>query len=176
MAREIRQYHRQGKATIAFLDYLQDFGRSPDIPPDPSSQTMHASKTLKDLSAQLGIAVICGCQRTGEQELNARLAEATDRTLPALLGRLVPTQVQWTSKAKQDAEEVFSLYRRDYYADLCPDIAHMLPGSQGSIDIVARKRRAGPLNRWSVSFHGPTKWVGERSSLLNINPQSEAAK
>lgn len=168
VSREIRQYHRQGRLDIAFLDYLQDFGRSPEVAPDPSSQSMHASQTLKQLSAQLNIPVVVGCQRTGEQELNSDLAKATDRSLPGLIGRLVPNQVQWTSKAKQDAEEVFSLYRRDYYADLYPDIAHALPGSEGAIEIVARKRRAGPLNRWAVDFHGPTKWVGQRPSMFSL--------
>lgn len=169
VAREIRQYHRQGECDIAFLDYLQDFSTSKGIPPDTSSQAIHASRTLKELSSQLTLPVVVGAQRAGEQELNAKLAEATDRTMPGLIGRLVPTQIQWTSKAKQDAEEVFSLYRRDYYADLYPDIAHMLPGHPGCIELVARKRRAGPLSKWLIDFHGPTKWCGKRTSLLDIH-------
>jgi replicative DNA helicase len=170
VCRQIRQYHRQGRCTVAIVDYLQDFATSPGISPKPIDQIGHASKMLKEVASQLCIPVIVGAQRKGEMELNAALSQATDRTMPKLVGDLIPRQIQWCSKAYQDAEEVYSLYRRDYYADRYPDIEHMLPGEHGRIEIHACKRRSGPLTSWAVDFTGPSKWVGGRPRALDIHP------
>lgn len=168
LASSVRRYHRQGRCDILIADYLQDFVYSPGIPNQKTAQVSHASKTLKDLAASLAIPVLVGAQRQGEMELNNAIAKSTDRTFAAIAGALVPSQVQWCSGAYQDAEEVYGMYRRDYYADRHPELDHLLPGDVGRIQLHAKKRRNGPMNVWSVAFDGPSKWCGARPDYLAI--------
>ena len=177
VCRQIRQYNRQGRCDVAIVDYLQDFACSPGVDPGRSAQVSHASKQLKELAAKLEIPLIVGAQRQGEMELNNALASVTDRGWPGVSGRLVPAQIQWCSGAYQDAEEVYGMYRRDYYADRHAALEHLLPGPPGQIEIHAKKRRSGPLTTWGVDFNGPTKWAGGRPpALTTITALREAGK
>jgi replicative DNA helicase len=150
----IRSLHRAGKCQVAVIDYLQDFREvsAKDVPRgNRQVQIGYASRRLKELSNELAIPVIVGAQVSGEKDENPD-------------PRPQMWDVQWSSQAHQDAEEVFTLYREDYYMARFPDWANrtkVVHGQRGMIEIIQRKgRKAGPGTANEL-FHGPTKWVGE---------------
>ena len=68
--------------------------------------------------------------------------------------------VQWASQCYQDAEEVWALYRRDYYADRHPGVVD-LPGQGDHLTIAFRKRRIGGADTVNIPVDIATKWVGD---------------
>ena len=74
--------------------------------------------------------------------------------------------VQWSSGAHQDAEEVYAVNRGDYWSTrLGNDYDPVKHGVTGNIEIIARKRRVGTLSKLELSFDGPTKWIGPKWDL-----------
>ena len=70
------------------------------------------------------------------------------------------TDCQHSSAAHQDAEEVYVLYRRDFYELRYPKLP--FPGPRGCIQLIARKRRTGDVGTWDLPISFPSKWVGNR--------------
>ena len=142
---------RQGRCDAIIVDYLQDLvdstgpGRRLG---DSVQQVGHKSSTLKELAADLGVPVLVGAQVSGE------------KAGPGQDPRPPHWQVQSSSKAHQDAEEIFAIYRDDLYAERIPDWQRR--GAAGMMEIISRKKRVGKLGVLSVSFDGPTKWIGSR--------------
>ncbi len=147
------KHHRAGECGCLFVDYLQDIPDStgPGLRRgDRVQQVGHKSNMLKELAAKLKIPVLVGAQASGEKPRGAFVPNIYD--------------VQWSSTAHQDAEEVYALFRPAYYMGrdvlVPPDLAAP-PGSDGEyFDIVTRKRRRGSLGKIRVPFDPPTRWVG----------------
>lgn len=149
-----RSLHGQDRCGLLLVDYLQDL-RPAQVEGlrrgDHGGQVSYASGELKDLSADLRIPVIVAAQVSNEK------AGPGADPKPQLW------DVQWSSAAHQDAEELYALYRDDYYRDRYGQ--RWTPrGKSGTIEIIARKRREGRLGVLEVPFDGPTKWVGARPS------------
>jgi replicative DNA helicase len=151
-----RNLRRAGRCDVMFADYLQDFRRSTGdgLRSDRGAQTDHASTTLKELAADVTIPVVVGAQVSGEKA-GVSPGDKAAAPIPQMY------DVQWSSKAHQDAEEVYALYRDDYYRDRFG--AEWSPkGDPGVIDVYARKRRTGRLGRLDLDFSVPGKWAGTR--------------
>lgn len=151
-----RNLHRLGQCDVVVVDYLQDFRRSTGdgLRADRGAQVDHASATLKELAAELSIPVIVGAQVSGEKQ-----GVPTGPKAPAPIPQMY--DVQWSSKAHQDAEEVYALYRDDYYADRFGE-EWSPKGPPGVIEVYARKRRTGRLGKLALDFSVPGKWAGTR--------------
>ena len=158
IASKARWLRRLGKLDVMFVDYLQDFEHSASATGikvgDQVSQTRYVSRSLKDLSAELGIPIVVGAQVSGEK------TTSTERVRPQM------HDVQWSSGAHQDAEEVYAVNRGDYWSTrLGNDYDPVKHGVTGNIEIIARKRRVGTLSKLELSFDGPTKWIGPKWDL-----------
>ena len=139
-----RRLHLRGHADVVLVDYLQDLSPSKAVKAgDRVAQVGYSSGVLKALSADLRIPVIVAAQVSGEKQGNKPAAPAMH-------------QAQWSSTFHQDAEEVLSLYRPDYYRDR----GQNADGPEGVVQLVARKRRTGRLSTLDLKWHGPTKQVG----------------
>ena len=139
---------RRGIGAV-FVDYLQDIGDTRGAgmrPGDRIQQVAHKSSKLKDLAARLRIPVVVGAQVSGEKD-----GPGADPK-PQLW------DCQWSSSAHQDAEEVYALYRDDYYRERHDRWNPR--GLPGVVEVIARKRRTGKLGTLELGFDGPTKWVG----------------
>ena len=152
---EIRRRHRQGEVDVVMIDYLQDLTPSRAVGGSRMEQVAHASKTIKDLQVELQVPIVLFAQ-----------AKHTDETPKARSANewLIPQMgdVQWASQSYQDAEEVWALYRHDYYATRHEDPALMLPGIPGHLTIAYRKRRDGQAAIIHVPCDMSTKWIGSR--------------
>lgn len=139
-----RRLHLRGHADVVLVDYLQDLSPSKSVKAgDRVAQVGYSSGVLKALSADLRIPVIVAAQVSGEKQGNKPAAPAMH-------------QAQWSSTFHQDAEEVLSLYRPDYYRDR----GQNADGPEGVVQLVARKRRTGRLSTLDLQWDGPTKQVG----------------
>ena len=139
-----RRLHLRGHADVVLVDYLQDLSPSKSVKAgDRVAQVGYSSGVLKALSADLRIPVIVAAQVSGEKQGNKPAAPAMH-------------QAQWSSTFHQDAEEVLSLYRPDYYRDR----GQNADGPEGVVQLVARKRRTGRLSTLNLQWDGPTKQVG----------------
>jgi replicative DNA helicase len=139
-----RRLRMRGKAEVVLVDYLQDLSPSKSVKAgDRVAQVGYSSGVLKALSADLHIPVIVAAQVSGEKQGQKPAA-------PPLAG------CQWSSTCHQDAEEVLSLYRPDYYRDR----GQNADGPEGVVQVVARKRRTGRLSTLSLPWDGPTKQAG----------------
>ncbi|MDI7268659.1 MAG: DnaB-like helicase C-terminal domain-containing protein [Myxococcota bacterium] len=147
-----RSLHGQGRCGVLLVDYLQDL-RPAQVDGlrrgDHGGQVSYSSGELKDLSADLGIPVVVAAQVSNE-----KAGPASDPK-PQLW------DVQWSSAAHQDAEELYALYRDDYYRERYGP-GWKPRGKAGTIEVIARKRREGRLATLELPFDGPTKWVGAR--------------
>lgn len=153
---EAHHLYRKGKCDVVIVDYLQDLADSRGHGirmGDRVQQVSHKSSMLKELASALQLPVVAGAQVSGEK------AGVDGRDPKPQLW-----DVQWSSTAHQDAEEVYALYRDDYYADRYPNWQPR--GDAHTIEIIARKRRTGKLGTIGLNFHGPTKWVGEKTIEL----------
>ena len=158
IAAKARWLRRMGSLDVMFVDYLQDFEHSAAATGikigDQVSQTRYVSRSLKDLSAELGVPIVIGAQVSGEKQTS------TERVRPQM------HDVQWSSGAHQDAEEVYAVNRGDYWVSrLGNEYNPSKHGVAGTVEIIARKRRVGTLGRLEIPFDGPTKWIGERWDL-----------
>jgi replicative DNA helicase len=139
-----RRLRMRGKAEVVLVDYLQDLSPSKAVKAgDRVAQVGYASGVLKALSADLHIPVIVAAQCSGEKQGRKPAAPAMH-------------DCQWSSTVHQDAEEVLSLYRPDYYRDR----GQNADGPEGVVQVVARKRRTGRLSTLSLPWEGPVKRVG----------------
>ena len=139
-----RRLRMRGKAEVVLVDYLQDLSPSKSVKAgDRVAQVGYASGVLKALSADLHIPVIVAAQCSGEKQGRKPAAPAMH-------------DCQWSSTVHQDAEEVLSLYRPDYYRDR----GQNADGPEGVVQLVARKRRTGRLSTLSLPWEGPVKRVG----------------
>lgn len=145
-----RILHKQGRCGALVVDYLQDLkhvhGQGLRVG-ERTAQVGYASTRLKDLAAELRIPVIVGAQVSGEKEG------------PGVDPRPQLWDVQWSSSAHQDAEEVYALFRGDYYTDRGVKLKD--PGYPGKLEVIPRKRRVGTLAPILLDFDGPSRWVGE---------------
>jgi len=171
---EVRNQARKGLA-VAFVDYVQDFPFSSGIEGKRTSQIVHHSRMLKDLSAEIRKPLVAAAQVSGEKE-----------GIPSK-GQVVPQMwdAQWASGLHQDAEEVYAINRGDYWeqrlTDVDGNVSAMFSedrfGQVGVIDIHARKRREGSLGHLALDWDGPRRWVGpvfeemERKRAINNTPQ-----
>ena len=149
-----KRLHRQHPRMVVVVDYLQDIGDT--IAPgvkvgDRIQQVSHKSGQLKNLAAYIRRPVVVGAQVSGE------------KGGPGLDPRPELWDVQWSSTAHQDAEEVYALFRADYYRERDPSTR--IQGEHGVVEVIARKRRTGRLATLELQWDGPTKWIGERLSL-----------
>lgn len=149
-----RRLHRQHPRLVVVVDYLQDIADT--VAPgvrvgDRIQQVSHKSGQLKNLAAHLRRPVIVGAQVSGE------------KGGPGLDPRPELWDVQWSSTAHQDAEEVYALFRADYYRERDPSTR--IQGEPGVVEVIARKRRTGRLATLELQWDGPSKWIGERLSL-----------
>lgn len=139
-----RRLRMRGKAEVVLVDYLQDLSPSKSVKAgDRVAQVGYASGVLKALSADLHIPVIVAAQCSGEKQGRKPAAPAMH-------------DCQWSSTVHQDAEEVLSLYRPDYYRDR----GQNADGPEGVVQLVARKRRTGRLSTLDLQWDGPTKQAG----------------
>jgi replicative DNA helicase len=153
---EAHYLFRQDRCSVVICDYLQDLADSRGHGirlGDRVQQVAHKSATLKDLAAKLQIPVVAGAQVSGE-----KLGVEGRDPKPQLW------DVQWSSTAHQDAEEVYALYRDDYYRERYA--GWQARGQANTIEVIARKRRTGKLGFVEFPFHGPTKWVGKDTISL----------
>lgn len=156
---EITRRHRQGQIDIAFVDYLQDLAPSRNVDHNRTSQVTYASKKLKDLSASLGLPIVLFAQAKHTDE-GPKMRRSPNT--PVNNDWLIPQMgsVQHSSQCYQDAEEVWSLYRRCYYTANFPQCQD-LPGEQGMMLIAFRKRRVGGPGVMQVPVDMATKWIGD---------------
>lgn len=165
VAQEIRRQHHHG-LRVAFIDYVQDFppSRIKGLKGDKLSQSPHASGVLKNLSAELRIPIVVAAQVSNEKD-----------GLPRA-GQVVPQMwdAQWSSTLHQDAEEVYAINRGDYWwqrsgskrdIDGNPEHDESRWGPIGVMEIHARKRRVGELDKIEMDWSGPLRWVGPRWPL-----------
>jgi len=147
-----RVLHRRGQCDVVLVDYLQDLKhtRAPGLDLAKGPQTTYASGRLKDLAAELDVPVVVGGQVSGE------------KAGPAQDPRPHMWDCQWSSGAHQDAEEVYTLYREDYYVQRFGAAWKDRGGRPGHVEVIARKRRVGKLGTLNLRFDGPSKWVGRR--------------
>jgi replicative DNA helicase len=141
-----RRLRMRGKAEVVLVDYLQDLSDSKGYGVkvgDRVQQVGHKSGILKALAADLRIPVIVAAQVSGEKQGRKPAAPAMH-------------DCQWSSTVHQDAEEVLSLYRPDYYRDR----GQNADGPEGVVQLVARKRRTGRLSTLDLDWHGPHKQAG----------------
>lgn len=141
-----RRLRMRGKAEVVLVDYLQDLSDSKGYGVkvgDRVQQVGHKSGILKALAADLRIPVIVAAQVSGEKQGKKPSAPAMH-------------DCQWSSTVHQDAEEVLSLYRADYYRDR----GQNADGPEGVVQLVARKRRTGRLSTLDLDWHGPHKQAG----------------
>lgn len=149
-----RALHRRHGIECVIVDYLQDIADSRGEGlriAERTQQVMHKSTALKELACDLGIPVVVGAQVSGEKQG------------PGADPRPKMWDCQWSSTAHQDAEEVYAIYRDDYYR--ASQKAWTPLGNPGVIEVIARKRRRGRLGTMELAFDGPTKWVGEAIDL-----------
>jgi len=148
-----RALHKEGRCGVVIVDYLQDFSRSRDLDAARGAQVDHYSATLKELAADLRVPVVVGAQVSGEK---AGVAKGTKAPTP------IPQMwdTQWSSKAHQDAEEIYALYRDDYYVERIEGWTRK--GAPNEIEVHARKRRDGCIGKLRLDFVLPGKWVGSR--------------
>ena len=149
-----RQLHRRYPGLVVVVDYLQDLADT--IAPgvrvgDRIQQVSHKSGKLKHLAATIRRPVVVGAQVSGE------------KGGPGLDPRPELWDVQWSSTAHQDAEEVYALFRADYYRERDPNTR--IQGEPGIVEVIARKRRTGRLATLSLDWDGPSKWIGERLTV-----------
>lgn len=149
-----KRLHRQSPRMVVVVDYLQDIADT--IAPgvkvgDRIQQVSHKSGQLKNLAAYIRRPVVVGAQVSGEK------GGPGNDPRPELW------DVQWSSTAHQDAEEVYALFRADYYRERDPSTR--IQGEHGVVEVIARKRRTGRLATLSLDWDGPTKWIGERLTL-----------
>ena len=149
-----RQLHRKDQRLVVVVDYLQDIADT--IAPgvrvgDRIQQVSHKSSQLKLLAATIRRPVVVGAQVSGE------------KAGPGLDPRPELWDVQWSSTAHQDAEEVYALFRADYYRERDPSTR--IQGEPGVVEVIARKRRTGRLATLELQWDGPSKWIGERLTL-----------
>lgn len=163
LRREVSRHVAAERCRVLIVDYLQDFVVSDGVRSgDKGALTTHVSREIKDLSATLGIPVLCGAQVSGEKDGVGRGQEI----VPQLW------DVQWSSSSHQDAEEVFALNRGDYWRDRLEDQYRAdKHGRPGVIDIHCRKRRVGALGMISLPFNGPLRWVGDE-----LGPRARLAR
>lgn len=169
VAARARAMHGQGRLGALIVDFLQDFVFSPGVRGDKVVQVGHASQTLKDLSAHLDVPVVAGAQVSGEKGGGIGNKKAVGDRRPEMW------DVQWSSKAHQDSEEVFALYRADFYAEMHPnpqDFYEHTPnaGNPGVIEVISRKRRSGAKTTLELVFDVPSKWVGARTERVGHVP------
>ncbi len=159
MAAEVSRLHHADLCDVLLVDYLQDFVVSVGVKVgERVVQVGHASATLKALSSRLGIPILVAAQMSDEKE-TARSGPPPD-PFPEM------HQIQWSSGAHQDAEEIYALNRGEYWRDRLgqayrPD-RH---GHPGVLEVQSRKRRSGRLVRWELTWDGPTRWVGPRPQI-----------
>lgn len=136
---------------VVIVDYLQDIAptESDTAQTDKVWQTGHASRALKELSAELDLPVLVGAQVSGEK------AGPKSDPKPALW------DCQWSSTAHQDAQVVYALYRDDYYRDRSAG-AWLPKGREGVVEVITRKQRVGRLATLELDFDGPSLWIGSR--------------
>lgn len=153
----VKRMCKRGELDVFILDYLQDLAHSKTLKPDMSVQAGHKSKMLKDAQALCKIPFIVSAQAKPIKE---------QPTLKGDNSYLIPQaeDTAWASQLHKDAEEVLTLYRRDYYASRYPEIddADNLPGYHGEMTIAHRKRRVGGATMYHVPFHITLKWLGDR--------------
>ena len=139
----------RGAVDVVLVDYLQDITDSSGLGVrlgDRVQQVGHKSQQLKHLAASLNLPVVVGAQVSNE-----KMGRNMDPR-PAM------HSCQWSSSAHQDAECVYALYRDDYYADRYPDWTPI--GEAGVVEVITRKQRVGRMATLSLSFDGPTRWIG----------------
>lgn len=156
---EVTRRHRQGTVDCVLVDYLQDLAPSKGVDQNRSHQVAHASKALKDLSVRLDVPIVLFAQSKHSDEppktrRNPNTAVSNDWLIPQM------GNVQWASQCYQDAEEVWALYRYDYYADRHPSVVD-LPGQPEHLTIAFRKRRIGGADMVHIPIDIATKWVGD---------------
>ena len=136
---------------VVIVDYLQDISptETEQSQTDKVWQVGHASRCLKELSAELDLPVIVGAQVSGEK--------AGPKSDP----RPQQWDTQWSSSAHQDAQVVYSLYRDDYYRERS-DGAWTAKGRAGVVEVITRKQRVGALATLELDFDGPSLWIGSR--------------
>ena len=156
---EVTRRHRQGTVDCVVVDYLQDLAPSRGVDQGRSAQVAHASKQLKDLAVRLQVPIVLFAQAKHSDEppktrRNPTTAVNNDWLIPQMGG------VQWASQCYQDAEEVWALYRYDYYADRHPAVVD-LPGQPEHLTVAFRKRRIGGADTVNIPIDIATKWVGD---------------
>jgi replicative DNA helicase len=142
---------RREDLQVLLVDYLQDLphthrgGRVGER----VAQVGYASQQLKELAGRCGMPVLVGAQRSDE------------KGGPGPDPRPQAHDVQWSSQAHQDAAEVYTLYREDYYRDRYGDRWQDRGGQEGMVEVIRRKGRSGALRTLAVPFFGPPRWVGQ---------------
>lgn len=157
LSRHVEGLYSRSDIDVVIVDYLQDLEHvaSGGLKiGDMVGQTTYASTQLKALSGRCGdLPLIVGAQRSDEKSgKNINL-------------RPNKWDTQYSSRFHQDCEELYVLYRRDYYEAEFGTAwieKQTNPGTPGMIEVIGRKRRNGPPATLELSFHGPTKWVGSR--------------
>lgn len=149
-----RQLHNAGRLDALLVDYVQDLPRAKGDRSDTLEHIMRCSQTLKDLAAELAIPVVVFAQAKKPENLDA----AAKQPRPGMW------DAQWASKLAQDAEEVWCLYleaknRLEWGEDWTTRCKH--PGSAEQIEIIRRKGRDAAEGTACLSWHGPTKWIGD---------------
>jgi replicative DNA helicase len=156
---EVTRRHRNANVDVVIVDYLQDLAPSRGVDHNRSAQVAHASKALKDLAVRLNVPIVLFAQAKHSDEVpKSRRSPST----PVNNDWLIPQMgsVQWASQCYQDAEEVWALYRHDYYADRHPSVTD-LPGQGEHLTIAFRKRRIGGADTVNIPIDIATKWVGD---------------
>lgn len=161
LAARTRALKMAGLCTVVIADYIQDFQWTAEIAKgEIVKQVGHVTTCLKDLSADLEVPIIEFAQRSDEKR---GVTEATAR--PQMW------ECQHSSRAHQDAEEVFALYRNEYYVEQLKDWKRTL-GNEGIIEIIRRKVRRGRRGTAELGWDGPSKWIGD--PLRGFSPMTAA--
>lgn len=162
LASRLRALRAAGLVTLVIADYIQDFAWTTEIAKgEITKQVGHVTTTLKDVGSDLDLPILEFAQRSDEK-----------RGVTPATARPQMWDCQHSSRAHQDADEVFVMYRNDYYVETIKDWPRGF-GTEGVVEVIRRKVRRGARRACELKWDGPSKWVGP--PLQSFSPMTRVA-
>jgi replicative DNA helicase len=138
VASTIRKYHRLYGVQVVHVDYV---GLLAERSKDATNDIGRISRTLKNLARDLGIAIVMYSQ------LNRQVEYRDDK-------RPVLSDLRQSGDLEQDADVVIFLYRDELY--------NRDTKLKGTLELLVRKQRQGPVGVVPVSFVETTNKIAEK--------------